>query len=103
MSYLWPVKLTWDKYHHAIQAVSSGRDFLKLYNGQKKLRQKRFRSFQAISIILKENCKNHFFYNSVESMADSDWSPSSDPHQDSNQDCLGFGKSARLFHSHCAN
>ena len=35
----------------------------------------------------------------VESMAD--WSPSrsSDTHQDSNQDCLGFGKSQRLFHS----
>ena len=28
-----------------------------------------------------------------------DWSPSSDPHQDSNPDCLGFGKSERLFHS----
>ena len=28
-----------------------------------------------------------------------DLSPSSDPHQDSNPDCLGFGKSERLFHS----
>ena len=26
-----------------------------------------------------------------------DWSPSSDPQQDSNQDYLGFGKSERLF------
>ena len=28
-----------------------------------------------------------------------DWSPSRDPHQDSNQDCLGFGKSEGVFHS----
>ena len=28
-----------------------------------------------------------------------DWSTSSDPHQDSNPDSLGFGKSERLFHS----
>ena len=28
-----------------------------------------------------------------------DWSPSSDPHQDSNPVCLGFGKSEMLFHS----
>ena len=28
-----------------------------------------------------------------------DWSPSSDPHQDSNPDSLGFGKSDGLFHS----
>ena len=27
-----------------------------------------------------------------------DWSPSIDPHQDSNQDCLGFGKSEGLFY-----
>ena len=52
-------------------------------------------SFQATSIIKKKIRKSPFFNNSVESMAD--WSPSSDSHQDSNPDCLGFGKSERLW------
>ena len=34
------------------------------------------------------------FYHSVDSM--SDWSPSSDPYQALNQDCLCFGKSVRV-------
>ena len=37
------------------------------------------------------------FYNTVKSMAD--WSKSSDPYLDLNQDCFDFGKSERLFHS----
>ena len=65
------------------KALSGGRYFLKLYNRQERFRQKRFRPFKAISIILKEIGKSHVFYHSVESMAD--WLPSSDPHQDSNQ------------------
>ena len=48
------------------KAVSSGMDFLKPYNWQKKNRQKRFRSFQAISIIWKAMGKRHFFNISVD-------------------------------------
>ena len=43
------------------KAVSSGRDYLKPYNRQTRFRQKRFTSFQAISIIWKVFGKSHFF------------------------------------------
>ena len=59
-----------------------------LCTGKKDLGKKRFRSFQAISIIklAKAIGKIHIFYSSVESMVASDWSSSSYPYRDRDSD-----------------